>query len=147
MQEKKRKITTSNQIFSYISEWNIFSKLRMFWSKLCKSTWISAWNLVFPLFISPIICVEYVWKYSVWICIFQSASQPPRILLTDNTQRVVDCLGWVTIPNKKSWLSLSSARRLPFVIKRMFEFVSRTPIQHSPAVYPPFNIATCNNVE
>ena len=146
MQEKKRKITISNQIFSYILEWNIFSKLRMFWSKLCKSTWISAWNLVFPLFISPIICVEYVWKYSVWICIFQSASQRPRILLTDSTQRVVDCLGWVTILNKKSWLSPSSARRLPFVIKRMFEFVWR-PIQHSPAVYPPFNIVTCNNVE
>ena len=140
MQEKKRKITTSNEIFSYILEWNIFSKLRMFWSKLCKSTWISAWNLVFPLFISAIICVEYVWKYSVWICIFQSASQRPRILLTDNTQRVVVCLGWVTILNKKSWLSPSSARRLPF------EFVW-TPIQHYPAAYPPFNIVTCNNVE
>ena len=147
MQEKKRKITTCNQIFSYSLEWNIFSKkLRMFWSKLCKRTWISAWNLVFPVFISPIICVGYVWKYSVWICIFQSASQRPRILLTDNTQRVVVCLGWVTILNKKSWLSPSSARRLPFVIKRMFEFVW-TPIQHSPAAYPPFNIVTCNNVE
>ena len=146
MQEKKRKITTSNQIFSYILEWNIFSKLRMFWSKLCKSTWISAWNLVFPVFISPIICVEYVWKYSVWICIFQSASQRPGIQLTDNTQRVVVCLGWVTILNKKSWLSPSSARRLPFVIKRMFEFVW-TPIQHYPAPYPPFNIVTFNNVE
>ena len=146
MQEKKRKITTSNQIFSYGLEWNIFSKLRMFWSKLCKSTWISAWNLGSPVFISPIICVEYVWKYSVWICIFQSASQWPRILLTDNTQRAVDCWGWVTILNKKSWLSPSSARRLQFVIKRMYEFVW-TPIQHYPAAHPPFNIVTWNNVE
>ena len=147
MHEKKGKITTSTQIFSYSLAWNIFSQLRMFWSKLCKSTWISAWNLVFsPVFISPILCVEYVWKYSVWICIFQSASQRPRILLTDNTQRVVDCLGCVTILNKKSWLSPSSAPRLPFVIKRMFEFVW-TPIQHYPAAYPPFNIVTCNNVE
>ena len=36
--------------------WNkLFSKLRMFWSKLCKSNWNCAWNLVFPLFISPIV--------------------------------------------------------------------------------------------
>ena len=27
----------------------------MFWSKLCKSTWNCAWNLVFPVFISPIV--------------------------------------------------------------------------------------------
>ena len=25
----------------------------MFWSKLCKSTWNCAWNLAFPVFISP----------------------------------------------------------------------------------------------
>ena len=36
--------------------WNkLFSKLRMFWSKLCKSTWNCAWNLAFPVFISPIV--------------------------------------------------------------------------------------------
>ena len=33
----------------------LFSKLRMFWSKLCKSTWNCAWNLAFPVFISPIV--------------------------------------------------------------------------------------------
>ena len=27
----------------------------MFWSKLCKSNWNCAWNLVFPVFISPIV--------------------------------------------------------------------------------------------
>ena len=27
----------------------------MFWSKLCKSTWNCAWNLAFPVFISPIV--------------------------------------------------------------------------------------------
>ena len=32
----------------------LFSKLRMFWSKLCKSNWNCAWNLAFPVFISPI---------------------------------------------------------------------------------------------
>ena len=33
----------------------LFSKLRMFWSKLCKSNWNCAWNLTFPVFISPMI--------------------------------------------------------------------------------------------
>ena len=27
----------------------------MFWSKLCKSSWNCAWNLAFPVFISPIV--------------------------------------------------------------------------------------------
>ena len=27
----------------------------MFWSKMCKSNWISAWNPEFPVFISPIV--------------------------------------------------------------------------------------------
>ena len=27
----------------------------MFWSKLCKSNWNCAWNLAFPLFISPVV--------------------------------------------------------------------------------------------
>ena len=27
----------------------------MFWSKLCKSSWNCAWNLAFPVFISPIL--------------------------------------------------------------------------------------------
>ena len=27
----------------------------MFWSKLCKSNWNCAWNLAFPVFISPVI--------------------------------------------------------------------------------------------
>ena len=30
-------------------------RLRMFWSKLCKSNWNCAWNLAFPVFISPIV--------------------------------------------------------------------------------------------
>ena len=29
--------------------------MRMFWSKLCKSSWNCAWNLAFPVFISPIV--------------------------------------------------------------------------------------------
>ena len=33
----------------------MFSKLRMFWSKLCKSNWNCAWNLAFPIFILPIV--------------------------------------------------------------------------------------------
>ena len=33
----------------------LFSKSRMFWSKLCKSNWINASNLAFPVFISPIV--------------------------------------------------------------------------------------------
>ena len=33
----------------------LFSKLRMFWSKLCKSSWNCEWNLAFPVFISPIV--------------------------------------------------------------------------------------------
>ena len=36
--------------------WNkLFWKLRMFWSKLYKSNWNCAWNLTFPVFISPIV--------------------------------------------------------------------------------------------
>ena len=46
----------------------------MFWSKLCESKWISAWNLAFPVFISPIMCMENVWKSSLSIIgIFQRA--------------------------------------------------------------------------
>ena len=33
----------------------VFSELRMFWSKLCKSNWNSAWNLAFPVFILPVV--------------------------------------------------------------------------------------------
>ena len=48
------KIPTSNYFFHMVYN-KLFSKPRMFWSKLCKSNWISAWNLVFPVFISPIV--------------------------------------------------------------------------------------------
>ena len=51
----------------------------MFWSKLCKSTWNCAWSLAFPVFISPINCMEYVWKSSLWIGIFQRATQRARM--------------------------------------------------------------------
>ena len=44
---------------------------RMFWSKLRKSTWLSLWNLAFPTLTSPI------------VCIFQRATQRPRLQLTD----------------------------------------------------------------
>ena len=37
----------------------LFSKLRKFWSKLCKSNWTWAWNLAFPVFISPIVWNMY----------------------------------------------------------------------------------------
>ena len=51
----------------------------MFWSKLCESNWISAWNLAFPVFISPI-----VWNMCENLdC---GATQRPRLLLTDNIQ-------------------------------------------------------------
>ena len=51
----------------------------MFWSKLCESNWISARNLAFPVFISPI-----VWNMCENLdC---GATQRPRLLLTDNIQ-------------------------------------------------------------
>ena len=31
---------------------------RVFWSKLRKSNWLSAWNLAFPVSISPIVYVK-----------------------------------------------------------------------------------------
>ena len=37
------------------SENDLFSKLRVFWSKLCKTNWISGWNLAYPVFISCIV--------------------------------------------------------------------------------------------
>ena len=66
----------------------IFSKLRMFSGQICvnrKSNWNRAWNLAFPVFILTY-CMEYVWKSSSRIGIFQRATQRPRILLTDNIQ-------------------------------------------------------------
>ena len=45
----------------------------MFWSKLCKSNWISTWSLVFPLF-TLTYCMEYVWKSSLRIGIIISKS-------------------------------------------------------------------------
>ena len=101
--------------------WNkTFSKLRMFWSKLCKSTWIRASeNLVFPGFISYLsyaICVfsftllfafleqfkrlsierqtqcvnKYI-KSPIGIGIFQRATQRPWILLIGNIQSGGSC--------------------------------------------------------
>ena len=71
---------------SFLMVWNkLFSKLRMFWSKLCKSNWISTWNLAFPFFYLTY-CMEYVWKSSLRIGIFHRATQRPGILLTDNIQ-------------------------------------------------------------
>ena len=42
-------------IFFHMVYNKLFSKPRMFWSKLCKWNWISAWNVAFPVFISPIV--------------------------------------------------------------------------------------------
>ena len=44
----------------------LFSKIRMFWSKLCKWNWNCAWTFALPVFISPIaidfaIETEYCW--------------------------------------------------------------------------------------
>ena len=61
----------------------------MFWSRLCKSNWNCAWNLAFPVFISPIVGI-YV-KIFLWIGIFQRATQRTRILLTDNIQSGSNC--------------------------------------------------------
>ena len=36
-------------------------------------------------------CMEYVWKSSLWISIFQRATQRARILLTDNIQSGGSC--------------------------------------------------------
>ena len=58
----------------------------MFWSKLYKSNWNCTRNFAFPVFISPIHGIEYEWKSSLWIRIFQRATQRGRILLTDNIQ-------------------------------------------------------------
>ena len=63
----------------------------MFWSKLCKSNWNCAWNLAFPVFISPIYGMQHVWKSSLWIGIFQRAKQRARILLSDNIQSGGSC--------------------------------------------------------
>ena len=57
----------------------------MFWSKLCKSNWNSVWNLAFAVF-TLTYCMEYVWKSSIRIGIFQRATQRAKILLTGNTQ-------------------------------------------------------------
>ena len=45
----------------------------MFWSKLCKLNWNCAWNLAFPVLTY---CMEYVWKSSLWIGIFQEYYWP-----------------------------------------------------------------------
>ena len=62
----------------------------MFWSKLCKSSWNCAWNLCVSC-IYLTYCMEHVWKSSLWIGIFQRATQRARILLTDNIQNGGSC--------------------------------------------------------
>ena len=52
---------TSNEIFSYgLEKTIVLAKLKMFWSKLCKSNWIHVWILAFSVSISPIAayCME-----------------------------------------------------------------------------------------
>ena len=52
------------------------------------------WNLVFPVF-TLTHCMECVWKSSLWIGIFQRATQRPRTQLTDNIQRGRSCFSCV----------------------------------------------------
>ena len=69
----------------------LFSKLRMFWSKLCKSNWNCAWNLAFPVFISPIVwnMSENLHYESVYFK--ELHNWRARILLTDSIQRGGSC--------------------------------------------------------
>ena len=62
---------------NYSGAWNVLIKL-------CKSNWNCAWNLAFPVFISPIVWNMCENLRLLWIGIFQRATQRPRILLTDN---------------------------------------------------------------
>ena len=55
----------------------------MFWEKLCKSNWNCTWAsapdmepCVSCFYLSY--CIEYVWKSSLWIGIFQRATQRPK---------------------------------------------------------------------
>ena len=59
----------------------------MFWSNLCKSNWNCAWNLAFISSIYLTRCIEYVWSSSLWIGIFQRATQGTRILYTERGQK------------------------------------------------------------
>ena len=55
MKEKSRNIQLPIKSSLMVSN-KLFSKLRMFWSKLsklCKSNWNWAWNLAFPVFAPP----------------------------------------------------------------------------------------------
>ena len=80
----------------------------MFWSKLCKSNWNCAWNLAFPVFISPIVwnmCVnlhyESVYfkelhneqKYN-WPTIYR-AGAAVVLTITSINSRLRDDMGWV----------------------------------------------------
>ena len=80
----------SPKIESFLMVLNkLFSKLRMFWSKLCKSGWNCMEPCVSCIYLTY--CMEYVWKSSLWIGIFQRATQRARILLTDNIQNGGSC--------------------------------------------------------
>ena len=50
-------------------------------------------------------CLEYVWKSSLWIGIFQRAKQQARILLTDNIQSGAAVV-WTVITSCHSFLLL-----------------------------------------
>ena len=60
-------------------------------------------------------CMEYVWKFSLWIGIFQTATQRAGILLTDNIQSRGSCsvnYYWYNIArvlalNKSYWTAMN----------------------------------------
>ena len=71
--------------------WNkTFSKLRMFWSKLCKSTWIRASeNLAFPGFISYLSYAICVFSFTL---LFAFLEQFKRLSIERQTQLVNKCI-------------------------------------------------------
>ena len=73
-----------------VSRINYSRNWKFFYQSCVKSTWNCAWNLAFSC-IYLTYCMEYVWKSSLWIGIFQRATQRARILLTDNTQSGGSC--------------------------------------------------------
>ena len=91
-----KQFSPSLKLFLLKSLHFLISSSGYLWSKLCKQLgelklcMSCAWNFnVSRIYLTY--CMEYVWKFSLRIGIFQRATQRAKILLTDNIQSGGSC--------------------------------------------------------
>ena len=95
-------------------------------SQIFDEYWKPCQNLAFPVFISPI--VWNMCEQTLWIGIFQRATQPARILLTDNIQSGSAVVSTITSKDDQIQGSYKKCNHFSSTISETSAFLIRFPI-------------------